>query len=209
MPTLSTRSFAEMLNLPAYEQSRILHEQKYPKANSGLFKMPYYATALAGIRRYHKGGNDKDAIKNALDIAAVLKGPGKAPHNARVLNQYLNSSMAGRTFNNISLTINVSGKPKADVELRLKFDFEGDEKSKRKFVFFNCRDAALEPQVVTDTITIAHWILAENGILVDIKNIEYHDLKTGMLSSISRPSVKTIKRMRENAKIISSLWPTI
>ena len=41
MPRISVRSFAEMLSLPAYEQLRVLYEQKYPKKEPQTFKIPY------------------------------------------------------------------------------------------------------------------------------------------------------------------------
>lgn len=209
MPTLSTRAYAELMNLPAYEQVRILHEQKYPKADSGTFKMPYYSTALAGIRAYYKNGNNASSVKEALDKAAVLRGPGKRPNNARVLQSFLNGQMAARKLTNIALRANFYGNPHADVTIRLKFDLEGDESGRRKYIFINCRDVPLNPQVATDTLSIASWIFQENGLVVKQSDIEYYDLKTGSKFSIAKSSVKSVKKMMGNAAIITSLWPNV
>jgi hypothetical protein len=197
------------MNLSAYEQHKKLHEQKYPKAGPGVFKMPYYASGLAGMRSYFKSGNNRAEVQEALDRAAVLKPPGKAAHNARILNQFLGSSFSTRVFTNITLSTKLIGVPGQDVEIRLKFDFEGDEKGKRKFVFFNCRDVPLDPDVAQSAITIAHWVFNENKLSVPIKDIEFVDLKTGINVTISKPSAKTIKMMKANAAIISSWWPNI
>jgi hypothetical protein len=51
MPELTVRSFAELVHLPAYEQSRILYEQKYPRQAPQTFKSPYYAVALGEFGR--------------------------------------------------------------------------------------------------------------------------------------------------------------
>ena len=209
MPSLSTRSYAELINLPAYEQIRILHEQKYPKANDGLFKMPYYSTALSGIRQFYKGGNDKSALKDALDKAAVLKGPGKSTHNSRVLNLFINSSASSRSLTNLKLTINLTYDLGSDVSIRLKFDVEGDERGRRKYIFFNCRDAPLEPQIATDALSIACWILQKNGVKLRQGDVEFYDLKSGAHLTISKTSQKSITKMKNNVQVIASLWPNV
>ncbi len=39
-PTLTARAFAEMLELPLYEQLRILLEQKYPDKGPAIMSKP-------------------------------------------------------------------------------------------------------------------------------------------------------------------------
>ena len=50
IPRITVRAFAELLNLPAYEQVRILHDQKYPRRQPQVFRVPFYQPALHGIR---------------------------------------------------------------------------------------------------------------------------------------------------------------
>ena len=40
-PSLSVRAIGEMIGLPAYQQSRILHDQKHPRQQPQKFRVPY------------------------------------------------------------------------------------------------------------------------------------------------------------------------
>ena len=59
------------------------------------------------------------------------------------------------------------------------------------------------------TLEIAHWRLEENGIKVKPSQLEFIDLFTGVLYRGKKPRIKTIKLLKDNAKLIESLWPSI
>lgn len=95
IPSLTVRSFAEMLSLPAYAQARILTEQKYPKQAPQVFRTPYYQYAMTGIRSYYKAGNDPAQLALAASKIEALK-EARRDHNLRILNSFKASELSGR-----------------------------------------------------------------------------------------------------------------
>ncbi len=45
-PRLSARNAAKFVRLPAVEQMKLLHDQKYPRQEPQIFKQPFYAPRL-------------------------------------------------------------------------------------------------------------------------------------------------------------------
>jgi hypothetical protein len=64
-----------MLRLPAYEQSRLLYDQKYPKQQPQSFRTPYYQRALSGIREYYREANDGKILSAAKMAYRALEMP--------------------------------------------------------------------------------------------------------------------------------------
>jgi hypothetical protein len=198
---------AEMLRLPAHAQSRILSEQKNPKAAPNSFKTPYYAKALTGLRQYFEGRNDPKALvaaKNKIESIGQLS---KRTNNIRVLDKFQENSIAARTF--IPEANTRHSALLGSVLIKLSPDLQGTENGIQRVLYFHCRGEKLDEEVARTTIEIGHWVLEENKIALDPKQIEFIDLFSGKIHQTKTRRNQTIKQMRENARIIEILWPTL
>jgi hypothetical protein len=208
MPSITVRSFAEMLQLPAYEQVRVLREQKYPGDAPQVFRLPYYQAALRGIRSYHRTGNNQGALTAALSIARALRPDHRRRHNLRVLTAFGQSTQRAR-----QIVVAPAQKwlafPVKKVELRLQFDLQGSENSDPRLIFYNCRQVPLNREVALKALEIAAWVLGEAGAALPPTVLEYVDLSSGQTYRINRIRTKTIRAMRDNANVIEALWPTV
>jgi hypothetical protein len=208
MPRLSARSFAEMLNLPVYEQQRILHEQKYPRQQPQAFKIPYYQPALRGIRSYYQSGNNQAELVAARRSARAINLYSRAQNNLRVINAFGRSPQRQRQLV-VETQPNVLILAAPDVELKLHFDVCANENNDPRRIFYNCRNVPIDPEIARLTLEVSHWILDKNGMPVPYDALEYVDLTSRRVHHIGRMRVKTSKLIAANAKIISTLWPTI
>lgn len=207
MPRLTVRALAEMLPLPAYQQARILSEQKYPKQEPQVFRTPYYSPALTGIRSYYRGGRDPSQIQSALGAVQSIALESKRINNRRVLEAFQKHDMRQRKLSlqpNIKVVANAGS-----VELKLSPDLKAAEGDDVRFFFLNCRAAKLVPEIATLTAEIAHWVLEQNSVKIPISRIEYVDLFTGETYSTSNRRGSTTKAIAQNVKIIETLWPTL
>jgi hypothetical protein len=207
VPSLSVRAFAELIGLPAYEYARILYGQKFPRQQPQVFRTPFYAPALSAIRTYHRAGNDAGVLAAARQAIGQLKLDTRRENNMRVLRSFERSRQARRK-------LQVSTNPKrvatvGQVELRLGLDMLALDKGETRPVYYNCRTAALDKDLAHTTLDLAHWVLEENGIALAAKALEYIDLTDGRVYRIQKRRSKTIKRLREVARVIEALWPTI
>jgi hypothetical protein len=204
-PRLSVRTAASFLRLPAVEQMRILHDQKYPKQVPQVFRQPYYQPALTSIR--HVLENGASGLVTARAELQRVTQPSRRMHSMRVLEQFIGSEHAKRLLQptvHKRFYANVNG-----LELRLSpdlFAFEGDEE---RFIYFNFKAEQYNPESAKMTIEIAHWLLEQNKLEVMPEQIEFIDLFTGTLYRVKKRRAKTLKLLEENAKLIRSLWPTI
>ncbi len=96
-----------------------------------------------------------------------------------------------------------------DLELRLSPDLWAYEGTEERIIFFNANVLPQDPALAKKTLEIAHWVLEQNGLDLKPEQVEFIDLTTGVLHKIKRRRQKTIKDLGENAKLITSLWPTI
>lgn len=207
MPSLSVRSLAEMLNLPAHAQARILTEQKHPKQAPQVFRTPYYQQSLAAIRAFYKSGNQKAELLAFETKMEAIKQEARRENNLRVLRSFRKSDFAQRT---IQLSTNKNIKyTSGEVELRLSPDLNGIESGKLKLLFLNFRSHALDADVAKNTIEITHWLLEQAGHELPIKNIQYIDLYTETTFEVSKRRASTVKAVSENLKIIETLWPSL
>jgi len=207
MPRLTVRAFAELMALPLYEQVRILQEQKYPKQQPQLFKVPYYAPALNGIRDFYRVGNDFSAFSVARAKIAAVKLDSKRKNNFRVLDQFENSSQVTRP-----LLVRPSISREAllsKTQLGLKFDLVAEEKGKPRLIFYNCRIAIIEPDIARTTLELAQWVLEQRGGSVDLNRLQLIDLASGKVYAHGSRRPTTMKRAVQNAKVIEAIWPTI
>lgn len=207
MPSLSVKAFAEMLRLPAYEQVRVLHEQKHPKQVPQVFRTPYYQTALSGIRAHYRARNPS-ALTAAAATARALRPASRSHHNLRVHNAFRTSTHASRALaptTSKRLVVSVGN----GVDLCLKFDLVALENSSNRRILFNFRDAPLYPELARTTLEIASWVLGAVGPGLPPQSLEYVDLKTGTTFRGRPVRTRTISMATANVGVIAALWPTI
>jgi len=207
MPSLTVRSIAEMLRLPAFEQVRILTEQKYPKQQPQSFRTPYYQAALTGIRNFYSADHAKTSLADARAKAQAAGQLTRRQNNLRVIDKFEESAQAAR-----SLVPMANSRYSAEIErvvLRLSPDLQATEDDQRRVLYFNCRNAKLDDEAAKYTLEIAHWLLEQNEIEVKPQQIEYIDLATGKLHRVKKRRAATIRALRANAQIIDALWPTL
>lgn len=207
MPSLTVRAMAEMLRLPAYEQVRILAEQKHPKQAPQIFRTPYYQPAIAGLRAFYAGGNDPTRLLAARGKALSASQQSRRDNLIRVIDRFEASHAAKRL-----LVIMKNSKYIAsvgDVQFRLSPDIQALDGEKPVFIYYNCRATKLDEEAARLTLEIAHWVLEENGVDVKPIQVEFLDLATGTLHRVQKRRPTTVKALKGNAKIISTLWSTL
>lgn len=208
MPRLSVRALAEMLTLPAYEQLRILYEQKYPRQQPQSFKVPYYQPALRGIRAYYRSGNNSAELTAARATARALFLSSRARHNLRVIDSFARSHEARRSLS-IQAQPNVIVQVASNLDLRSQFDVCALEAGNPKSLLYNFRSVPMDQDIAKTTLIVAHWILERNGTPIRYSALEYIDLQSGNVYRINRTPARTARLIVTNARIISTLWPTI
>lgn len=208
MPSMSVRSFAEMLAMPMYEQVRILEEQKFPRRGNAQFKIPYYAEALNAIRRFYRQGNNPQALQGAIAAIQIGGGPDhKKNHNIRVINSFSGNHSFQRNLviqRNVRRLAYFQG-----VEVRLNFDLVAQENGNPKFIFMNFRAAPIVESTARVTLELSKWILEQNGVDVNMKSLEFLDLHSGGSYKYNRVRNSTITIAETTAGHIQTLWPTI
>jgi hypothetical protein len=199
---------AELMYLPAYDQLRILHEQKYPKASPNVFKIPYYRPALSAIRAYYASGNKTESINRSIsEIESKEKNNVRRQNNLRVIGQFLRSEQTKRT-----LTLSTGGRfklPIGKVELKMHFDLSAQESNNKKHIYYNFRTAPCVPEVAIAANEISAYILEKHGFSGKVKEIQFVDLHDGRVHVSKAIKAKTIKMLNANVKIIESLWDSI
>ncbi|MFC5569357.1 hypothetical protein ACFPN1_04640 [Lysobacter yangpyeongensis] len=204
-PRLSVPTAARFLRLPAIDQWRILHEQKYPKQAPHVFKQQFYGVARSGIRQLIEEG-----LPGLIDARAAAEAIPKLPkreHTLRVIESFAASDHMAR-----GLRVGVNKQYQLDVgglELRLSPDLFAYEGNEERFIYFNYKAKQYDAEAAKMTLEIAHWLLEEVGFKVEPRQVEFIDLFTGTLHKISRRRSKTIKLLSENAKLIQRMWPAI
>jgi len=207
MPSLTIRSFAELLNLPAHAQVRILSEQKYPKQGSQSFKTPYYQQALRGIRSFYKAGRNSEQLALAAARIEAFTQESKRDNNLRIINSFKQSDLSKRNLQIGSVKrLAITAQ---DVVLRFSPDLSGDESGTERFILLHCRALPLDPELARTTLELVHWGLECGGEEASTKQLEYVDLFTGKTHSIGKRRISTITAAKQNLKIIQTLWPTL
>jgi hypothetical protein len=207
-PHLTVKALAEMLRMPAYEQSRLLYDQKYPKQQPQSFRTPYYQRALSGIRDYYRRGNEAKILRSAKNDLQSIGSVPRRTNNLRVLDSFIGSSQAKRKLH--SLPNRRYSAMTGSVEIRLSPDLQALEKDALKVTYFNCRVAAITEEIAGLTIEIAHWVLTQNQVAVDFDQIEVIDLAaTGKVHRRTSGRRSTINAIKNNGKIIEALWSTV
>lgn len=207
MPSLTVRSFAELLNLPAHAQARILTEQKYPKQGPQSFKTPYYQQALSGIRAFYKAGNDAGQLAIAATRIEAFDQEARRDHNLRILNSFKQTDLPSRKLK-VTGTKHVNFQVH-DVVLRFSPDLNGIEGGKERYLLLHYRAQPLNQELARTTLELVHWALEGAGSLASPKQLEYVDLFTGAVHTIAKRRTSTVTAAEQNLKIIKALWPTL
>lgn len=207
MPTLTAKAAAELLQLPGYEQLRILTEQKYPRREPNSYRTPFYRAALAAISSFYRRGNDVAIIAAAKHSTVDLKPRSKRTNNARVLRAFERSTQFER-----QLTVRPKKDFEADIEgvtVRLAADLLALEDGEPKVFFYNCRSVAIPSELARTTLEIAHWIFEENDSKLPMSAFEYIDFIDQEVHTVARRRKTTITRLRNNAQVIKALWDAV
>lgn len=204
-PRLSARNAAKFLHLPAIEQMRWLHDQKYPRQTPQVFKQPYYAPPIAGIRGFLELG--PAALIDARAQIQRIRVASRRMHCTRVLEQFVQSEHAARGLKPITLKRITAFMH--DVELRLSPDLWALEGEEERVIYFNANVEPQDAELAKKTLEIAHWLLEQHDSGIKPEQIELIDLSTGVLHKVRKCRARTIRDLEENAKLIGSLWPTI
>jgi hypothetical protein len=208
-PSLTVKSMASMMQMPAHEQVRILVEQKYPKQGAAPHRRPYYAQAYAGIRSHYAHDRSPMALADyRRKIQASQAQPHRKEHNLRVLQAFANSPQAARG-------LILGPRPQTikrdiqrfDIELRLRFDIEADENGRRKHIFYNTVAEPVDEEIARAMLELAYWTLDDDD--VSMRDLEYVDLASGKTLTWARPRKPTIRKVETNAKVIATLWPSL
>lgn len=208
-PSLSVKSMASMMQMPAYEQVRILTEQKHPKLGAAPYRGSYYAQARAGIRSHYAHSGSPLAL---ADYRRRIRASNTLPHckanNLRILDSFANSPQANRNLilgPRPELITRVLGS--SGIELRLRFDIEADEGGRDKHIFYNTLTAPIDEEIARTTLELAFWALDDES--VSMRDLEYVDLVTGATWKWPRPRKSTLTKAKANEKWISTVWPTL
>lgn len=204
-PRLSARSAAKFVRLPAVEQMRLLHDQKYPKQTPQVFKQPYYAPPIKGIRDFLERG-----LPGLVDARAKIQGlavKSRREHCDRVLTRFVESEHAHRGLKPLPMLRYYANM--SELELRLSPDLCAMDGKNERIIYLNANASEQDPEAAKMTLEIAHWVLEQNGLKIEPRQIEFIDLFSGKLFAIKKRRDRTIKLLEENAKLIESLWPSI
>ena len=207
MPNLNVRAMAKMLRLPVAKQERILFEQKYPKGEPQRFQTPYYGPALAAIRNYYRSNNSPSSLVAAR---AKIEGIGQETrrlNNYRVLEKFQGSILPKRKL--MPTPNSRHSAHLGDVQLKLSPDLQALEKNTRKIFYFNCRGERLDDELARYTLEIGLWVFDAEGIPIGPTQIEFMDLFTGRLHTVSECRPTTLAKLAETANTITEIWPNL
>lgn len=207
MPRLNVKAIAEMLRLPAYNQTRILHEQKYPKQQPQIFRTPYYQPATSAFRKYYSSGNDPKVLLEARTDAQSIAVTARRSQILRVLDAFEHSSFSKRKLTPIANS-RLSARI-GNTDIRLSADLRAQEGTTERIIYWNCRQVPIDEEVARLTAEIAHWVLAENKHSIRIEQIEIMDLARRKALLFKNRRTATVRLLKQNADIIDALWAAI
>lgn len=208
-PALTVRAFAEMLELPMYQQLRILSEQKYPRRTPTPYRIPFYQPAIAAIREFYVSGRQRRALQQATNaIQGSTMIDAKKRNNIRVIRSFQRSRQVGRTL--VIQPRRRTAVPFHGVSLKYTPDLAGTEGGQDKHLFYNVRQAPLTLEIARTTLELGHWVLSNRGLQVPLSSIEFVDLAArGKVYRINRIRQQTIRRSTQNARAIVHIWQGI
>ena len=208
MPGITVKAFSELIHTPLYGQLRILNEQKYPKQPPGIFKIQYYRPALSAIRRYFRGDNNLSLLPvHAQQITGVGSQEHQRVNNHRAITSFRNGTPKDR-----SLTLHEpqtwEWKP-ANITIRCTPDLHFIEDGNQGVILFDCRSQQPEVEIIRTTVELFHHVLAENGVEIPMRRVEYIHLDSDAVHRWNTPRQTTINRANQTAVAIQTLWDSI
>jgi hypothetical protein len=208
MPRLSAKSLGEVIALPAYQLTRILNEQKYPRQAPNSFKTHYYAKAKSAIKSHYVHRNSATTQQASNALAASSMKAHKISNNQRVITSFLGN--AAQVNRNISPGVARHRVLSSNgVDFSLQFDLEGAEGQAQRLLFYNFVATPIDPQLARVTCEAAHWILEQLGIVLPMNTIEYVCLAAGVVHRFNQRRTATINHIQNTAKVIVGMWPGI
>ena len=204
-PRLTARSAAEMMDAPAGEMAKLLKDQKYPHTGDRVFRTPYYQPAISGMVHYFKDG--KAALRDARAKFQSFRVPSRRENCERALQSFEKSQLSGRKLipkPNRRFSISIG-----DVELRLSPDLQANENGELRVIYFNCKVGAYRPEVAHRLLEIAYVILSRNGMQVRPDQIEFCDLFTGYVHTITKVRESTLRMLDDEAAMIVKVWSEV
>lgn len=205
-PRLSARNAAKYFRLPMAEQVRFLREQKFPREVPQVFRQPYYSVAIWSIRTLLVRG--PEALIDIRAKIARISNASQRMHVTRVVQEFLDSIHFKRGLKPTSNRRRCAYI--RNLELRLSADLIAAEDGLDRYVFFNTKAEKADPETARLTLEIAQWVIAEEGLVKVLpKQFEYIDLFTGVDVVGRKVRKKTLRDLKENARLIESLWPTL
>lgn len=204
-PRLSDRNLARFMRMPASRQMRFLHDQKYPKDTPQVFKQPYYAKAIAGIRDVMKRG-----FAGIIDARAKMAGIAQETrrrNSSRVLESYVASPHAKRRLKIIP-THRYQAHAR-DLEIRFSPHVAAMENDETCYIYFHEKGEQCDSEEARLTLEFGYWVLKQNGAAVRPDQLELIDLFGGKHFQGQPIRPQTLRMLDELARQIESQWPTI
>lgn len=207
MPKLTVKAAAELLNLPAYAQTRVLADQKYPRQGPQVFKTPYYQQALSGIRNYFLMGNNKKALNNALSKIESIGQESRKQHNKRVIESFCGNDLYSREFELQKNKRHIATI--GTVEFKLTPDLQVLEKDEPRVILLHLKAQKLESELARTTLELAHWVYEQEGHVMSMSQMEYVDLFSNVTHVFKSRRPSTIKNTISNVHVIEAIWESL
>ena len=209
MPSLTVRSFAEMLTLPMYKQLSTLESQKYPKRASAFFRVQYYRPAIQAIRDFYNAGSSNNVLVQAIsDIRSSTMPESRKDNNIRVIRHFRSSRQRRRSLaiqHPRTLRVSFHG-----IILRYTPDVLAINGQKQTHILYNFQQTEIDPDDARTTLEMVHTILFTSGARMSNVTLEYVDLnRRNLVHTIRSVRVLTVRRAQQNARAIGHLWATI
>lgn len=201
-PRLTVRSAAEMLGRPKDQVAQQLYDQKYPEEGERVFRRPFYQPGLRGIRGYFKAGRS-ELLKSRSEIQG-LRQPARRDQNNRVLDSFEQSAIARRHLKPIPNRRYYAQV--GNVELRLSPDMQVLEDGTIRVIYFNCKKAQYSPETARKLVEIAYWVLLQNGVNIQPRQVEFVDLFNGAVYTVDEFRAKTLEALNAEALDVSRMW---
>jgi len=209
-PSLTVRAFGRLLESPLHEYEQLLLEQKYPRRKPTSYRIPYYSSALAAIRRYFRSNRQLAVLQQ--DIANIqasgMRPRHRVENNVRALRAFAQYGVHRRRKLAVQ-PVGVTDSTMQGVNLRFAPDLPATEGGNQMFILYNCRNAPVPTDVAKATLELAHWVLQKNGILVPTNALGYVDLFERKTHRIQQVRNRTIQRARQCARVVAQMWPTL
>src|SRR3546814_285257 len=167
--------------------------------------LPYYAKAISGIRDVMKRG-----FPGIVDARAKLQGisqEARRNNSMRVLDSFIASPHAKRKLKVIS-----GHRYQAYVrtlEIRFSPHVVAMEADEERYIYFHEKGVQCDPEEARLTLEFGCWVLKQNGVEVEPRQLELIDLFSGKYFQGQPTRPATLTMLDELARHIESQVPPI